>query len=90
MRPRTDSKIGEGATADAVRRGGGGGHLGQDSLTENLDAKTKDHKEALHARGERTGAEMEEEEKEDWTDKKADIGEALSGRDTKIVLAAEQ
>lgn len=55
-----------------------------------MEAKTKAHKDALHDRGERTGAEMEEEEKEDWTDKKADIGEALGGRDTKIVLAAEQ
>lgn len=83
---------GEGDVADAVRSGGGGGHAEQDSLTEDLDEKTKAHKEELHDRGQRTGAEIEEEEQEDWSDKKADIGEALSGpgRDTKIVLAAEQ
>lgn len=81
---------GEGEVAEAVKSGGGGGHAEQDSLTENLDAKTEDHKQQLHDRGERTGAEIEEEEKEDWSDKKADIGEALGGRGTKIVLAAEQ
>lgn len=81
---------GEGNVADAVKSGGGGGHAGQDSLTENLDAKAERHKEELHARGQKTGAELEEEEKEDWTDRKADVGEALSGRDTKIVLAPEQ
>lgn len=80
---------GEGEVAEAVRTGGGGGHAEEDSLTANLDAKTEEHKQALHARGERTGAEIDEEEKEDWTDKKADVGEALSGRGTKIVLAAE-
>lgn len=84
---------GEGEVADAVRTGGGhGGHAEQDGLLEDLDEKTKAHKEELHARGQRTGAEIEDEEQEDWSDKKADIGEALSGpgRDTKIVLAAEQ
>lgn len=83
---------GEGEVADAVRSGGGGGHGEQDSLTQKLDEKTQEHKETLHARGERTGAEIEEDEQEDWTDKKADVGEALSGpgRDIKVVLAAEQ
>lgn len=81
---------GEGDVAEAVRSGGGGGHAGQSSLTEDLDAKTKRHQEELHARGERTGAEIEEEEKEDWTGKKADVEEALSGRGTKIVLAPEE
>lgn len=83
---------GEGDVAEAVKGGGGGGHAGQESLTQDMDRKVQDHKEQLHARGERTGAEIEEEEREDWSDKKADIGEALSGpgRDTKIVLAAEQ
>lgn len=83
---------GEGEVAEAVKNGGGGGHAEQDGLLEDLDEKTKAHKDELHARGERTGAEIEEEEQEDWSDRKADIGEALSGpgRDTKIVLAAEQ
>ena len=81
---------GEGEVAEAVRTGGGGGHAGQESLTQNLDAKAEAHKEELHARGERTGAEIEEEEHEDWTGKKADVAEALSGRDSKIVLAPEQ
>lgn len=81
---------GEGEVADAVKSGGGGGHKEEASLTENLDAKTEDHKQELHARGQRTGAEIEEEEKEDWSDKKADIGQALGGRGTGIVLAAEQ
>lgn len=81
---------GEGEVADAVRTGGGGGHAGEPSITGDLDAKKKEHEEELHARGQRTGAEIEEEEKEDWTDKKADVAEALSGRGTKIVLAAEE
>jgi len=81
---------GEGDVADAVKTGGGGGHLGQESLTQNLGAKTEAHKEELHARGQRTGAEIEEEEKEDWTGKKADVGEALAGRGNKVVLAPEE
>lgn len=81
---------GEGEVAEAVRTGGGGGHAGQEELTQNLDAKAEKHAEELHSRGERTGAEIEEEEQEDWTGKKADVGEALSGRGTKIVLAAEE
>lgn len=81
---------GEGEVADAVRTGGGGGHAEQDSLTDNMAAKTEDHKQELHDRGERTGAEMEDDENEDWTGKKADVAEALSGRDTKVVLAPEE
>jgi len=80
---------GEGEVAEAVRTGGGGGHKGEESLTQNLDAKAEAHKEELHARGQRTGAEIDEEEKEDWTDKKADVGEALAGRGSKVVLASE-
>jgi len=82
--------LAEGDVAEAVRSGGGGGHKDQDSLTQDLDAKTKRHEEVLHERGERTGAEIEEEGKEDWTGKKADVEEALSGRGTKIVLASEE
>lgn len=81
---------GEGDVADAVRSGGGGGHGEQESITSNLDAKAEAHKEELHARGQRTEAEIEEEEGEDWTGKKADIGEALAGRGNKVVLAAEE
>lgn len=81
---------GEGEVAEAVSKGGGGGHGEEESLTQNLDAKAERHKEELHARGEKTGAEIEEEEKEDWTGKKADVGEALSGRGNKIVLAPEE
>ena len=81
---------GEGEVARAVERGGGGGHKEESSLTADMDRKAEEHKDALHARGERTGAEIEDEEKEDWTGKRADVGEALGGRDTKVVLAAEE
>ncbi|KAK5070627.1 hypothetical protein LTR64_000300 [Lithohypha guttulata] len=81
---------GEGDVADAVKTGGGGGHAEEPSLTDNLDAKADEHEKELHARGQRTGAEIEEEEKEDWTGKKADIGEALAGRGNKVVLAPEE
>ena len=81
---------GEGEVAEAVRTGGGGGHAGEGSLTANMDQKAAEHKEILHERGERTGAEIEAEDKEDWTGKKADVGEALGGRDTKVVLAADE
>ena len=81
---------GEGEVAEAVKTGGGGGHLGQESLTQNLDAKTEAHREELHSRGQKTGAEIEEEGKEDWTGKKADVGEALAGRGNKVVLAPEE
>lgn len=81
---------GEGEVAEAVKSGGGGGHAEQESLTQNLDAKAEEHKQELHARGERTGAEIEEEENEDWTGKKADVAEALSGRGNKVVLAPEE
>lgn len=84
---------GEGDVAEAVRSGGGGGHGEQESLTENLGKKEADHERELHRRGQRTGKEIEEEEKEDWTGRKADIATALGdGRDRspKVVLAPEE
>lgn len=89
---------GEGEVARAVRSGGGGGHAEETSLTQDVSRKAAEHEEELHKRGERTGKEIEEEEKEDWTGKKADIASALvDGRDgledtekPKIVLAAEE
>ena len=85
---------GEGDVADAVRRGGGGGHAGEEEIGGDLDAKAKEHERALHERGQRTGAEIEAEEKEDWTGKSGgvDLKEALSGegRGTEVVLAAEE
>lgn len=83
---------GEGEVAEAVRTGGGGGHKDQESLTANLDDKIEAHKQELHRRGERTGAEIEEEGKEDWTGRKADVdvASALGGRSTKVVLAADE
>lgn len=80
---------GEGEVAEAVRSGGGGGHLGQEDLMSDIDRKAAEHDAELKRRGERTGQEIEEEEKEDWTNKKADVSEALSGRETKVVLAPE-
>ena len=81
---------GEGDVAQAVKSGGGGGHVGEASLTANMDREAEEHTAALHERGQRSGEEIEHEEREDWTGKKADIGEALGGRDTKVVLAAEE
>ncbi|OAP55582.1 hypothetical protein AYL99_10555 [Fonsecaea erecta] len=89
---------GEGDVARAVRTGGGGGHGEEESLTQNMDKKAADHERELHKRGERTGKEIEEEEQEDWTGKKADIASALGqgreGRDEAsrpaVVLAAEE
>ncbi|KIW62151.1 hypothetical protein PV04_10352 [Phialophora macrospora] len=89
---------GEGDVAAAVRTGGGGGHGEEESLTQNLERKVADHEAELHRRGERTGKEIEEEEHEDWTGKKADIASALNegreGRDEAnrpaMVLAAEE
>jgi len=89
---------GEGDVAEAVRTGGGGGHGEEDSLTQDMDKKRAEHDAELHKRGERTGQEIEEEEKEDWTGKKADIASALhDGREDRdeasrpaMVLAAEQ
>jgi hypothetical protein len=84
---------GEGDVADAVTKGtgktGAGGE--QESLGQNMDAKTEAHKQALHERGERTGAEIEEEEKEDWTGTKrsVDLGQALGGRGIAVVEAPE-
>lgn len=83
---------GEGDVADAVANKGGKQGAGEEgSLAQNMDAKAEAHKQALHERGRRTGAEIEEEEKEDWTGKKGsvDLGEALGGRGTAIVTAAE-
>lgn len=84
---------GEGEVAQAVKQGGGGGHKDAESLTEDLGDKAQEHEQELHKRGERTGKEIEEEEGEDWTGKKADIAEAL-GRDDQarpaVVLAAEE
>jgi hypothetical protein len=81
--------LGEGEVAQAVRSGGGGGHKGEADLLENIDQKAKDHEAELKRRGERTGKEIEAEESEDWTGKKADIGEALGGRGAAVVLAPE-
>ena len=84
---------GEGDVADAVTKGtgktGAGGE--QESLLQNMDAKTEAHKQTLHERGERTGKEIEDEEKEDWTGKKhsVDLGQALSGRGIAVVEAPE-
>ncbi|KIW14727.1 hypothetical protein PV08_07511 [Exophiala spinifera] len=89
---------GEGDVARAVRRGGGGGHLGQESLTADVGRKEAEHEAELHRRGERTGKEIEEEEKEDWTGRKADVASALEGgreridegERPKVVLAPEE
>jgi hypothetical protein len=82
---------GEGDVADAVTEKKFGGHGEQQGLTENMEDKSKAHKEALHEKGHRTGAEIEEEGKEDWTGKKGevDVGQALRGRGTAVVLAAD-
>ena len=84
---------GEGEVAEAVMRGGGKTGAGgeEESLSQNMGAKTAAHKQALHERGERTGAEIEEEEKEDWTGKKksVDLGQALGGRGIAVVEAPE-
>lgn len=80
---------GEGEVAEAVKKGGGGGHKDQGDLMSDIDRKSKEHEMELKRRGERTGKEIEEEESEDWTDKSANVEEALSGRETKVVLAPE-
>jgi hypothetical protein len=84
---------GEGDVANAVMGGAGkrGGGGEQESLTENIDAKAEAHKQALQERGERTGAEIEEENNEDWTGKKnsVDLGRALGGRGMAVVEAPE-
>ncbi len=83
---------GEGDVASAVIGKKFGGHGEEDDLTENMEEKTKAHRDALHERGERTGAEIEEEGKEDWTGKKGavDLGQALGKRGKAVVLAAEE
>lgn len=78
---------GEGDVAQAVRSGGGGGHAQEGDLLSDIDRKAKEHDAELKRRGERTGKEIEEEEKEDWTNKRADVGEALAG--STVVLAPE-
>lgn len=84
---------GEGDVAEAVVQGKGktGAGSEQESLGQNMEAKAEAHRQALHERGERTGAEIEEEEKEDWTGKKegVDLGRALGGRDVAVVEAPE-
>lgn len=82
---------GEGDVASAVTDKTFGGHGEEGSYTENIEEKTQAHDAALHQRGERTGAEIEQEEQEDWTGKKGnvDLGEALGGRGNAVVLAAE-
>ncbi|KEF58433.1 uncharacterized protein A1O9_06359 [Exophiala aquamarina CBS 119918] len=84
---------GEGEVARAVRSGGGGGHAEEGSLTGDINRQEKEHAQALHERGEPTGKELDEEEHEDWTGKKADIAEALGQEDHQrppVVLAAEE
>ena len=78
---------GEGEVAEAVRKGGGGGHAEEGDLMSDIDRKAEEHAAELKKRGERTGEEIEAEEKEDWTDKRADVAEALAG--SKVVLAPE-
>ncbi|KAI9880458.1 MAG: hypothetical protein M1823_006732 [Watsoniomyces obsoletus] len=83
---------GEGEVADAVRRGGGGGHAEEMDLGADMERKREEHDDELKKRGQRTMEEIEEEEKEDWTGRKngVDVGEALGGRGTKVVLAPEE
>jgi hypothetical protein len=83
---------GEGDVASAVTGKKFGGHGEEEGLTQNMEEKTEAHRDALHERGERTGAEIEEEGKEDWTGKKGevDLGQALGGRGTAVVLAADE
>lgn len=58
---------------------------------EGIDEKTKEHRQVLHTSGKRTGAEIEQERWEDWTGRKSgvDLGKALGGRGTALVLAAD-
>ena len=83
---------GEGEVAEAVRRGGGGGHAEEGELASDMERKKMEHDEELKKRGERTMEEIEEEEKEDWTGRRGDVdvGEALGGRGNKVVLAPEE
>ena len=82
---------GEGEIADAVKSGGGGGHKEEKEIGGDMDRKKEEHDAELKRRGQRTQEEVEEEEKEDWTGRKGgvDVGEALGGRGTGVVLAAE-
>jgi hypothetical protein len=84
---------GEGDVTNSVMGGTGktGGGGDQESLVENIDAKTEAHRQALHEKGERTRAEIEKENNEDWTGKKSsvDLGRALGGRGMAVVEAPE-
>ena len=82
---------GEGAVADAVAGTSQGSGGEEKALSADMDRKAAEHNAALRERGQRTGKEIEAEEKEDWTGKKksVDLGEALGGRGTGIVTAAE-
>jgi hypothetical protein len=76
--------------------------MGEKDLASDLGRKADEHDKELRKRRDseaemkmreqRSPEEIEEEEKEDWTGKKADVdvGEALGGRKTKVVLAAEE
>ena len=84
---------GEGEVAAAVtNKADAGGHGEEGALEAGMEDKARQHEEALHARGMRTGKEIEEEGREDWTGKKGevDLGEALGGRGRGVVLAAEE
>jgi hypothetical protein len=83
---------GEGDVASAVTGKTFGGHGEESGLTENMEEKTRHHEDALHGRGERTGKDIEEEGSENWTGKKGEVnlGEALGGRGTAVVLAGEE
>jgi hypothetical protein len=53
-----------------------------ESLMETIDARTEAHNQALHERGGRTGAEIEEKN-ENYTRRKknsVDLGRALGGK----------
>jgi hypothetical protein len=55
-----------------------------ESLMETIDVRTEAHNQALHERGGRTGAEIEEEKNEDWMGRNKnsmDLGRALGGRE---------
>lgn len=75
---------GEGDVAKAVagQHSGSGGT--EPGFTEDLEGKKQEHRRALEERG-------GDDEKEDWTGKKGDVnlGQALGGRGTGVVLTGE-